>query len=441
MLGAISVILVVLAGWYGYGALRRPGYALALVLSLYTFEQVLQQGNAFLLARSSLINLVFAGVTCAAILMTVSRGGFKRKMPQAAFYCYALFFFAVVSLGWSVNSKVSMNWAQAFAPYAVLFTFLVPLCATNAKDIRDAIKASLILGFFITLGLALSTHGHRGIILDSGGGVEIEANPLASGNYGGYIVIIGIFSIYSGKKGGISFIFKAMVAVLGVYTLFKSGSRGQTIAMIIAVMIWLPVVAKVAVKKSTIIALVLATAVLIGLTYMISNSEEISTRWQSDSLREGTVGRFNGGVSLVQIAATEGPLRMLFGIGNCGSFSVLGWYPHMVPLEILGEEGMIGFFLFSMFVFYAFSDGYKALQTKFANSADRVNIGLMLSLFTFEIILACKQGCLLLSPGAGMFCMGLCLAWSATSTVKSASRRKRQINRYYQQQPLPMHHR
>ena len=184
MMQVIIGILILLSVCFSLRALRRPGYAFALVLSLYAFEQVLQQGSGFFRSSSSLLNLAFGGVTCVAILSTFLNRGMKVAFPPTAIYAYLLFLLAFVSLSWSVNTDVSLKWAQSFLPYALMFTFLVPLCITSQQDMRDAISASLFLGFFVALGMSMSTYGHRGIILDTVSGQDLEGNPLAAGNYG-----------------------------------------------------------------------------------------------------------------------------------------------------------------------------------------------------------------------------------------------------------------
>ena len=50
----------------------------------------------------------------------------------------------------------------------------------------------------------------------------------------------------------------------------------------------------------------------------------------------------------------------------------------------------------------------------------------MLSMFTFELILSCKQGSMLLSPGAGMFCMGIAILWVAAAERRLVAARKSQ---------------
>ena len=263
---------------------------------------------------------------------------------------------------------------------------------------------------------------------------DIEANPLAAGTFGGYLLIAGVFSIYSGKRRGRMFLFHLLVAALGLYTIFRSGSRGQTIAAIIAVMFWLPIVAKIAAKKSTILALVIATMVMVGATYLVSHGENLE-RWSSEALQSRGFGSLQGGAAMAQAAASEGVMHFLFGLGTCSSFAVVGWYPHMVLLEVLGEEGLVGFLLLIFFIFQVFLNGYRLMKQEFSEPQTRIHLGLLLSIFTFELILSCKQGSMLLSPGAGMFCIGLPILWVAASDRRLVAARKSQ-HAFLRQQPV-----
>ena len=167
MLTAIAGILVLLAFYYCYRSLKRPGFAFGLVLVVYAFEQVLQQqGNSFLLARGSLINILFAGTAGLAAMMSILRGQLHlNRMPVGAVSVYALFLLAFLSLAWSIDFRTSQKWLTSFLPYAVMFTFLAPLCLTRGKDIGDAIESLTFVGFFVALGMAFGTYGHRGLII------------------------------------------------------------------------------------------------------------------------------------------------------------------------------------------------------------------------------------------------------------------------------------
>ena len=299
MLAAISIVLVLLAAWYAIESLKKPGIGLALGLSLFTYEQVLQQGNAFLLQRGSLINLAVAFIIVLCVVRNLLEGRIKvNRLPRTVICVLLLYVLVFFSTTWSVQPKTSYHWLKTFLPYVVLFTFLCPLCVPRAKDLIDFTNCMLVMGLFVGLGLAFSSFGHRGVVLTVIDGRAVEGNPLASGTYGGYLSIIAIFSLYGDNRKSLKFSLKLLVAALGIYTVYRSGSRGQLIAVILSVMFWLPIIAKVAAKRSTVIALVLATLVLVAFAYLVGNSD-LAFRWNSEGLRDSTYGRVNGGAVLV----------------------------------------------------------------------------------------------------------------------------------------------
>ena len=74
MIMAISILLAVSAVLIGLTALRKPEWALLMVVSLYAFEQVLQSYFPALFARSWLTNVAFALVAVTAVTTRMVRG-------------------------------------------------------------------------------------------------------------------------------------------------------------------------------------------------------------------------------------------------------------------------------------------------------------------------------------------------------------------------------
>ena len=99
------------------------------------------------------------------------------------------------------------------------------------------------------------------------------------------------------------------------------------------------------------------------------------------------------------------PLTIIFGLGNSASFSpsIIGVYPHVVPLEVLGEEGLIGFFLFALVLFLTFSQVKIAALPGALTQSQRKVYAANLACFVFSLFLAFKQGSLLGSYAIFLF--------------------------------------
>jgi hypothetical protein len=82
-------------------------------------------------------------------------------------------------------------------------------------------------------------------------------------------------------------------------------------------------------------------------------------------------------------------MTILFGLGNSASYDphIIGMYSHIVPLEVLAEEGIIGFGLFLSI--RSINQAYKYVKN------DQEYRGLLATIsatFLFSFILSLKQG-------------------------------------------------
>ena len=103
-------------------------------------------------------------------------------------------------------------------------------------------------------------------------------------------------------------------------------------------------------------------------------------------------------------------------------------------MEVVAEEGLVGFGLFSAFCLAVIVGGFKMLQREEINAEDRVNLGLVLALFTFQLALLFKQGSMIGS--SAFFGFGLTAGWFASHMRKEARRnRSRRIFRGMVQNP------
>jgi hypothetical protein len=107
-------------------------------------------------------------------------------------------------------------------------------------------------------------------------------------------------------------------------------------------------------------------------------------------------------------------------LGSSSSYQILGVYPHVVPAEVLGEEGLVGFFLFLGFLFVVHRDGYRYLRSAQIDKSNRVDLGLLLAIFSMDFIGSCKQGNLL-SAGP-LFGFGICIAFFLAVLRKQSQR-------------------
>jgi hypothetical protein len=98
------------------------------------------------------------------------------------------------------------------------------------------------------------------------------------------------------------------------------------------------------------------------------------------------------------LKASDGdPTVFLLGLGNSASFSqrIIGFYPHMVVPEILGEEGLLGLGLFGSAVWVSIRSMRNAYRLSKDVPVHRGILATLAASFTFAFLLSFKQGSLL----------------------------------------------
>lgn len=216
------------------------------------------------------------------------------------------------------------------------------------------------------------------------------------------------------------------VVAMAAFICFQSGSRGQTLALFIVLVIFLPLSRRIRNIQGFV-----ATMVSIGLVALVASwgfdqlTEAQGKRWDLDRmLVHYETGRFDPAMRLLTVWGDSNPLRWIIGLGSAASFApeIIGFYPHLVPLEVLGELGVIGFVLFLVIIVRTFllvkrSSGYVTQDPPLRGLVATIG-----GLFLFEFILCFKQGSLLGSTN--LFAFAILVGTLHRSFVVSAAQRE-----------------
>lgn len=405
----ILLALVVLA----FKSLKHPGIALGLIWCMYGIEQVVMQGNSFLIRNSYFINVLLTLIAVVAVARNFSRKRFRKlRIPAALTIATMLYGYCAITLSWAPDFSESQRWYVQMLPYFVAFAMIAPFCFSNPEQLNKAVQVLLYFGGFILIGLAFSEIDNRRIVIAETSTGKLGANPLAIASFGAYVTLAAITTIYRLKrKKGFYFLLHLAITALAFYVMAASGSRGAFVAVVLAMAIWLPMTAKLSgtgKKRSSWSSFALGGIVLLGIVYFASNNEQ-SWRWGQAAVEKATDGRFQMASDLLDVYAKNGPAIWIMGLGSSAAFHYIGFYPHIVIAEVLAEEGIIGLILFVVFCFLVFKNAYKTLQSRKFEREDRILLGLMISLFTVEFALSFKQGSLL--GQSAMFGVGVTACW------------------------------
>jgi hypothetical protein len=95
-------------------------------------------------------------------------------------------------------------------------------------------------------------------------------------------------------------------------------------------------------------------------------------------------------------ASNGDPTVLLIGLGNSASFSqrIIGFYPHMMVPEILGEEGLLGLGFFCSAVWMSIYTTRSAYRLSIEDPVQRGILATLAASFTFAFLLSFKQGSL-----------------------------------------------
>ncbi|WP_146533670.1 O-antigen ligase family protein [Rubripirellula reticaptiva] len=413
MLQLITYITIAIAIFLAYKSKERMGYALGLMWSMYAWEQLVQQGNAFLLQRGSLINIGLTLLAILAILFAYPRGELRHFRFQPPHLCViGLLSLAVASSLWTISPKDTEEQLRLMAPYLFAFVLVCPFLAQNPRAIKDAINVTIYFGGLVLLGLLFSKIGSRGVILTRVGGVNVEGNPLATASYAGIVAICTGFSVYNDRTNKALLLLKLAIVALALWTVVRSGSRGQMVALVVSTLLMLPLTARLAVRRSTIMPL-LTIAIFCGAAIWAIDHYDLSARWRWVSINGAREGRFQMVIRLLEVWASGGPFTWIGGLGSSSSFRIVGFYPHCVPPEVLAELGLVGFALLVMFVVGVTNRGLAFLKSTSIDPSTRLLIGTLFTMFFFDALLSLKQGSFLGSPF--FLCHGISIALACST--------------------------
>jgi hypothetical protein len=198
------------------------------------------------------------------------------------------------------------------------------------------------------------------------------------------------------------FLLKVIVIGLCLTVIVKSGSRGQLFAVIASLILCWPLSYKIK-NIGGFISIVFLSSVLLYFTATILQEfQGGSSRFEIDKMSEDMEGRFHMASTKVS-EAMRSPISLLFGLGNGSSYAIVGFYPHVVPLEILSEEGMIGFMIYLFILLYAAKNTIKLNNLLKNSSGKHKRAGVVLVAFLLLLfLLSLKQGSMI---GSVMFFM------------------------------------
>ena len=379
---------------------KRPAVALAGVLCMFGLEQWGQATTPFFAQHQTVTNLIIGSLLVIALVVQFGRRGAAlfAGYPFTGVLTMVLFLYAFVSVQWAPRTDLSMKlWSNAW-PYIVTLIALSPLVVGTTDDLQAAYKALVLIGGMLTplLLLVVPWEGRQIVLGDEGG------NPLAISAMAGMVVLILVLAD-PWRKSNLWVALKWTLVALCLALIVRSGSRGQLFSLLCVTFLCWPIGNQLSNPKqmAVLVCIVGFLGLTTGWALQTFWAEEQTyyaggSRWSEQAMEGAMKGRFDDAIFLVE-RCYESFESIAFGLGNSAAFDprLIGIYPHFVPLEVLAEEGLVGFVMYVAILVGTLRHARASHLHLKAAPAFRPEFAALLALFLFTSLLSLKQGSLL----------------------------------------------
>lgn len=404
MSDALVILFAVIIITFIIASFAKPAYAVGLLVCSFTFEKWLQANSGFFLEHDQIVNYASGIVMMIAVYVAYMRGrSALTNYPAVGKVILLLYGMAILSILWSIDSGTTSRFIKSALPYIAVNIVATPLVVSDADDLRDALKSTLVFGSLVVLMIIFSgTWDVRGLQLASeeivlGRLNEEEGGALSLATTGGYVAIIAMLMNFD-RQAMFWRIARWGLLVAGMFLVVRSQSRGQLVGVILSILVFLPISRRVGNARNNT-GLIAAMGGMILVTYKLYDAYFLKWRFEAEHVtRAYEEGRLEPVKILLSHMWEEGPVYWLLGLGNSVCFSSkvpTQGYPHFVLFEVLGEEGFIGFVLFLLIPILMLVSAKRIWPIIRHNNELRGLFAVTGSLFFFELLLSCKQGSLL----------------------------------------------
>jgi hypothetical protein len=374
-------------------AVWRPPVSLAAILCIYGLKQWGQTSSAWLAAHGTFTNYAIGAIVLIALAVRAMRGKCvlcNARGSTAA--VVALYLYALLTLLWTPRPDLALNMWAAGSPYVVAAVLLAPLAVHDTEDLYRGYFALLVFGGVLVFALLLfAKWGDRGVLI-SGDSAD-ETNPLAIANLGGAVASAALF-LRTRRFPIVGWIIRLVLVAAALVVVVKSGSRGQLIATLATLVVMLPVAFRLGHVRGLVPILIAVAVIGIAAQYAAQNYiRHDDDRWSRTDAAGAASVRWKMCQQLLSHWA-ESPGTMLFGLGNSAALDpdIVGAYPHDVPIEIVGEEGVLGLAIYLGINALALGGLLKAFRATKDDPQLRRLLAVAGANYVFALITTLKEG-------------------------------------------------
>ena len=182
--------------------------------------------------------------------------------------------------------------------------------------------------------------------------------------------------------------------VSAMYLLAKTGSRGQFVSTLGAIMLSLPTLWKGFSINRVFLYGLAGFLVVITLFVVINTENSLSSRFSEEALEGGLSARFETTIVMLELWSADFK-TIIFGLGSSAAWAAVGIYIHNVTFEVLTELGLIGFFLLSLAVTWIIQLAYSGKIRRQLSDDSARNFAALFGCWVLAYLVSFKQEALL----------------------------------------------
>lgn len=389
-----------------YGALfvgltlRHVSYGLLALICMFAFEQWGAINIPFVAQNGSLVNLGIIVLAAFAWFRVPTGSTMEFLVYPNRLLLLLLLGYAFASTLWAPTDA---NSAQRFLDsvhYLLMAVLIAPLLVLTPRDITRVLDAlTLFGGALVILFAFVPSFEGRGIAFE----YDLEQTlslPLTLSTFAGVVMLVTVLRLRSGL---LRILWALVVFGSALFLISKTGSRGQFIFALGALLICLPARWKNFSVNKVMVYLLLGLLAVGAFLIVTQTENTLSTRLDTgDTATESRVRMIR---ILLEAWSSGDPVALVFGLGSSASWSdgLVQFYPHVVPLEILGELGFIGFALFALVVVSLFLKAFSGTMKARVADQSLIDFAALFGAFVFTLLISCKQGSFLNSTDMLMY--------------------------------------
>lgn len=422
---------------FGALSLRHVSYVLVAIICMFAYEQWGSLYLPFIATNGTLVNLAVLSLAAIAWLRLPAGTTFEFIHYPTRTILMCFLFYVLVTTLWSPPDADATQRYFDQIHYLITALVIAPLLVRSSKDFTRILDAVTWLGGSLVILFAYVPKFEGRSMLTEYNLEETLNLPLALGTFAGTVLIITFLRM---RAQILPLCWGLLVAGSALLLITKTGSRGQMFFALGTILLCLPLRWKgFSINRFMLVVLVFCIAA--GAVFVVVNTENtLSHRMQVGSDSLGTMARVEM-ITIVLQAWADKPWALLFGLGSSASYSasLVGGYPHVVPLEILGETGLIGFCLFGLAVLTLFLRAFTGSFRRNLTDAAVRDFAALFACWVFALLLSCKQSSLIFSSDLFMYAVlaEKCLRLGGPMRKSRHGRRKKKMAAFLQHDENP----